>query len=76
MIYLHIELSPEAKQLCTIVLHWVKYEYQKQYMKVCNSTDIFKEKISELFEGFNMVCAYIDDVIVITENNLKTIYRL
>ena len=34
-----------------------------------NSPDIFQENISKLFEGFDMVCAYIDDVLVITKNN-------
>ena len=28
-------------------------------------------EISKIFEGFNMVCAYIDDVIFITKNNFK-----
>ena len=46
MEYYHIELSPVARQLCTIVLPWVKYKNQKLPMGVCNSTDIFQEKIS------------------------------
>ena len=40
-------------------------------MRVCNSPDIFQENISELFEGLNMVRAYIDDILVITKNNFK-----
>ena len=39
-------------------------------MGVCNSPDIFQEK-SELFEGFDMVSAYIDDILVINKNNSK-----
>ena len=61
--YYHIELSPGDKQLCTIVLPWGKYEYQNLPMGVCNGPNIFQEKISELFDGFDMVCAYIDDVL-------------
>ena len=38
-------------------------------MGVCNSPDIFQEKISELFQGFDEVRAYIDDVLVITKEN-------
>ena len=30
-----------------------------------------KKKTSKLFEGFNMVHSYIDDVLVITKNNYK-----
>ena len=67
--YYHIELSPSAKQLCTIVLPWGKYEYQKLPMGVCNSPDIFQEKISELFEGFDNVRAYIDDILVINKGD-------
>ena len=69
--YYHIEISPGAKQLCTIVLPWGKYEYQKLPMGVCNNPDIFQEKISKLFDGFDMVCAYIDNVLVISKNNFK-----
>ena len=70
--YYHIDLSPGAKQLCTIVLPWGKYDYQKLPMGVYNSPDIFQENISEQFDGFNMVCAYIDDVLVITKNNFES----
>ena len=42
--YYHIKLSPQSKPLCTIVLHWGKYEYQQLPMGLCNSPDIFQEK--------------------------------
>ena len=42
--YYHIELSPSSKRLCTIVLPWGKYEYQRLPMGLCNSPDIFQEK--------------------------------
>ncbi len=29
MWYYHIKLNPDAKKLCTIVLPWGKYEYQR-----------------------------------------------
>ena len=38
-------------------------------MGVCNSPNIFQENISKLFDGFYMVSAYIDDVLIITKNN-------
>ena len=69
--YYYIELSPGSKQLCKIVLLWGKYDYQKLPMGVCNSPDIFKEKISELCDSFNMLRLYIDDVLVITKNIFK-----
>ena len=49
-------------------------------MGVCNSPYIFQEKISEIFDGFDMVRVYIDDVLIIAENNfedhLKVSYRV
>ena len=36
-------------------------------MEVCNSPDIFQEKISEIFEGFDMILAYVDNLMVITK---------
>ena len=69
MRYYHIELSPGAKQICTIVLPWGNYEYQKLHMGVCNSSYIFQENISKLFDDLDMVRAYIDEVLIITKNN-------
>ena len=40
-------------------------------MGVCNSPNIFQENISKLLEGFDRICTYIDDVQVITKNDLK-----
>ena len=40
-------------------------------MGVYNSPDIFQENISELFDSFDMVRAYIDDVLVINKNNFQ-----
>ena len=44
--YYHIELTPFSKSLCTIVLPWAKYEYQRLPMGLCNSPDIFQERMS------------------------------
>ena len=40
-------------------------------MGVYNSPNIFQENISELFDGFDMVPDYIDDVLVRPKNNFK-----
>ena len=67
--YYHIKLCPSSKKLCTIVLPWGKYEYQKLPMGLCNSPDIFQEKMNELFTGFEYVRAYIDDLLVISNSS-------
>ena len=43
--YHPIKLSPGTKQLFNIVLPWVKYEYQKLPIGVCNKPNIFQKKI-------------------------------
>ena len=64
--YYHIELTPFSKTLCTIILPWGKYEYQRLPMGLCNSPDIFQEKMSEIFAHMEYVRAYIDDILAIT----------
>ena len=51
------------------MLPWGKYEYQKLPMGLCNSPDIFQEKMNELFTGFEYVRAYIDDLLVISNSS-------
>ena len=58
--YYCIALTPEASKLCTVVLPWGKYEYLKLPMGLCNSPDIFQEKMIELMEGLEFVRAYLD----------------
>ena len=38
-------------------------------MGVCNSPNIFQENLSKLFDGFDMVRAYIDDVLTKNKND-------
>ena len=67
--YYHIELSPFSKKLCTIVLPWGKYEYQRLPMGLCNSPDIFQERMSSLMETLEYVRTYIDDLLCITKGS-------
>ena len=67
--YYHIVLSAFSRQLCTIVTPFGKYEYQRLPMGLCNSPDIFQEKISELMDGLDYVRAYIDDVLVLSSGD-------
>ena len=70
--YYHIELSPKSKELCTIVIPWVKYKYQKLPMGLCNSPEIFQEKMDELFAGFENVCTCIDVLLILGESTWDT----
>ena len=69
--YYHILLSPESSRLCTVVFPWGKYEYLRLPMGLCNSPDIFQEKMSELMVGLEFARAYIDDLLVITTGTFK-----
>ena len=65
--YYHIELTPNAAHLCTAVLPWGKYEYVHLPMGLCNSPDIFQEKMTELMEGLEFARAYLDDLLIISK---------
>eukprot|EP00957_Ditylum_brightwellii_P075986 5775747-Ditylum_brightwellii.AAC.1 len=67
--YYHIKISPKSSVLCTIVLPWGKYEYLKFPMGLCNSFDIFHEKMSKIFTDIKEVRAYTDDLLLITNGN-------
>ena len=69
--YYHITLSPEARKLCTITLPWGKYEYQRLPMGLCNSPDIFQEKMSTLLSDLEYVRAYIDDLLIISNRSYE-----
>ena len=69
--YCHIELSPFAKRVCTLVLPWGKYEYQRLHMGLCNSPDIFQEQMSDLMQDLEYVRAYIDDLLCITSGSFE-----
>ena len=64
--YYHLELDDKAKELCTIVLPFGKFECQRTPMGLCNSPNVFQEKMNELFEGLDFVRAHIDDLLCIT----------
>ena len=67
--YYHITLTPFSRTLCTIVFPWGKYEYQRLPMGLCNSPDIFQEKMSELFQDLENIRTYMDDLLVISKNS-------
>ena len=67
--YYHVKLDADSRKLCTIVLPFGKFEYQRLPQGICNGPDIFQEKMSELFDGFEHVRAYIDDLLILTKGD-------
>jgi regulator of RNase E activity RraB len=68
--YYHINLTPSASKLCTVVFPWGKYEYLRLPMGLCNSPDIFQEKISDLMSGLEFTQAYLDDLLIISKKRI------
>ena len=48
-----------------------KYEMQRLPMGLCNSPDIFQEKMSELFDGLEYVRTYIDDLLILSKGTYE-----
>ena len=69
--YYHIELSADSKKMCTVVLPWGKYEYQKIPMGLYNSSDIFQEVMSNLFRHLEFIREYIDDLLVTSNGTFE-----
>ena len=69
--YYHVRLDPDSRKLCTIILPFGKFEYQRLPQGICNGPDVFQEKMSELFDGFEYVRAYIDDLLILTKDSFK-----
>jgi Reverse transcriptase (RNA-dependent DNA polymerase) len=70
--YYHIGLTPYVSTLCTVVLPWGKYEYLRLPMGLCNSPDIFQEKMSELMFGLEFARAYLDDLLVVSKDTFES----
>ena len=51
MDFSHIRLSKEASNLCTIILPWGNYKYICLPMGLCDSLEIFQEKLNEILPG-------------------------
>ena len=66
MVYYHIRLRTNARNICTIILPWGKYIYKRLPMGVCNSPEILKEKMNKLFQGFKYISVYLNDPLVLT----------
>ena len=65
----HLTLTPDASKLCTVVLPWGKYEYLRLPMGLCNSPDIFQEKMNNLMQDLEFARAYIDDLLIISKGD-------
>ena len=45
-----------------------KYCYKRLTMGITNYPDIFQQNMNDLFHGFEFICAYIYDLLVLTKD--------
>ena len=69
--YYHIQLSKNSSNLCRIIIPWLKYCYKCLPMGVTNYPDIFQLNMNALFNGFEFVRAYIDDLSILRKVDCK-----
>ena len=53
------------------MLPWRKHEYQTLPVGLCNSSDIFQEKMNKLFNGLEYVKTNIDDFLIISNKSFE-----
>ena len=71
MVYYTIRLDTDSQKICTIVLPWGKYSYQRLPMGIAGSPGIFQEKMSDLMAPLEFVRTYLDDVLTITNSTFS-----
>ena len=69
--YYTIRLDPDSQKMCTLILPWGKYSYQRLPMGIAGSPDIFQEKMSVLMEQLEYVQTYLDDILVIINDTFE-----
>ena len=65
--YYTIRLDADSSKICTIILPWGKYSYQRLPMGVAGSPDIFQEKMSGLISTLQYVGMYMDEIFIILQ---------
>ena len=73
--YYHIWLRKSASNLCTIIIPWGGYRYKRLPMRIDDSPDIFQHKMNDIFHGFEFICAYMDDILILKNETGKIMYR-
>ena len=67
--YYHIRLSKKKIKLCTSILLWGKYRYKCLPKGIANSPEISQQKMNDLFNGFEFISAYIDNLLILTQGD-------
>ena len=69
--YYHIPLDEHSQKLCTTVLPWGKYQYQRLPMGIKNSPDIFQSIMSDLMGDLEYARTYLDDILITSDGTFE-----
>ena len=72
--YCHIQLTEDASNICMIILPWGGYCYKRLTMRIANSPDILQHNMKDIFHGFGFICAYIDELLILKNENGQIMY--
>ncbi|MGH7954793.1 MAG: reverse transcriptase family protein, partial [Gloeomargaritales cyanobacterium] len=67
--YFHLELDPESSKICTIVVPWGKYRFKRLPLGVHPAVDIFQALMQALFQDFEKVRTFLDDLKLCTSES-------
>ena len=66
--YYHIPLDKSTQKLCTTVLPWGKYSYERLPMGIATSPDIFQKAMNDIFGDLPYVLVYLDDILILSND--------
>ena len=66
--YYHIPLDKATQKLCTTVLPWGKYSYERLPMGIATSPDIFQKAMNDIFGDLDYVLVYLDDILILSND--------
>ena len=61
--YYSIPIDKQSQQICTTILPWGKYAYQRLPMGVACAPDIFQSIMMDMLGDLDYVLVYIDDIL-------------
>ena len=67
--YYHFVLDEESQKMCGIVLPWGRYAYARLPQGLKPSSDIFQGYMAQVFDGFEDIIVYIDNIILFTKGS-------
>ena len=66
--YYTIRLTPDASNICTIVMPFGHFRYKRMPMGLATATDHFQHKMSKLMQDLEFVRVYLDDLLIVSNN--------